>query len=32
MYQHYLGVDLHGRRTYLVLMDAEGIEADCVSS
>lgn len=24
MYQHYLGVDLHGKRTYLVLMDAEG--------
>jgi activator of 2-hydroxyglutaryl-CoA dehydratase len=24
MYQHYLGVDLHSKRTYLVLMDAEG--------
>ena len=24
MYQHYLGVDLHRRRTYVVLMDKEG--------
>jgi transposase len=24
MYQHYLGVDLHGRRSYVVLMDKEG--------
>src|SRR5215212_8872156 len=24
MYEHYLGVDLHKRRTYLVLMDAHG--------
>ena len=24
MYEHYLGVDLHKRRTYLVLMDAQG--------
>ena len=24
MYQHYLGVDLHRRRSYVVLMDAEG--------
>jgi hypothetical protein len=23
MYEHYLGVDLHKRRTYLVLMDAQ---------
>lgn len=30
MYQHYLGVDLHGKRTYLVLMDAEGdVEDRC---
>lgn len=24
MYQHYLGVDLHRRRSYVVLMDAQG--------
>ena len=24
MYQHYLGVDLHRRRSYVVLMDAGG--------
>ena len=24
MSQHYLGVDLHGKRTYLVLMDQNG--------
>ncbi len=24
MFQHYLGVDLHGKRTYLVLMDQNG--------
>lgn len=28
MYQHYLGVDLHDKRTYLVLMDAEGVVQD----
>jgi hypothetical protein len=24
MYQHYLGVDLHRRRSYVVLMDNRG--------
>ena len=24
MYQHYLGVDLHSRRSYVVLMDNQG--------
>lgn len=28
MYQHYLGVDLHRRRTYVVLMDKEGEVCD----
>lgn len=28
MYEHYLGVDLHKRRTYLVLMDAYGQISD----
>lgn len=28
MYQHYLGVDLHKRRTYVVLMDADGNISD----
>lgn len=28
MYQHYLGVDLHKRRTYVVLMDADGKISD----
>ena len=28
MYQHYLGVDLHRRRSYVVLMDAGGIVID----
>ena len=28
MYQHYLGVDLHKRRTYVVLMDAQGKVCD----
>ena len=28
MYQHYLGVDLHKRRTYVVLMDAQGKVSD----
>ncbi len=28
MYQHYLGVDLHKRRTYVVLMDAQGKISD----
>ena len=28
MYQHYLGVDLHKRRTYVVLMDADGNVSD----
>ena len=28
MYQHYLGVDLHRRRSYVVLMDREGKIAD----
>jgi transposase len=28
MYEHYLGVDLHKRRTYLVLMDAHGQISD----
>ena len=28
MYQHYLGVDLHRRRTYVVLMDKEGEISD----
>jgi hypothetical protein len=28
MYQHYLGVDLHRRRSYVVLMDAQGNISD----
>jgi transposase len=28
MFEHYLGVDLHKRRTYLVLMDAQGQVTD----
>ena len=28
MYQHYLGVDLHRRRSYVVLMDAKGKISD----
>jgi transposase len=28
MYQHYLGVDLHKQRTYVVLMGADGIVSD----
>lgn len=28
MYEHYLGVDLHRRRTYVVLMDKEGEISD----
>jgi transposase len=28
MYQHYLGVDLHRRRSYVVLMDAQGKISD----
>ena len=28
MYQHYLGVDLHQRRSYVVLIDAGGIVID----
>jgi len=28
MIDHYLGVDLHGRRSYLVLMNADGVIED----
>jgi predicted NBD/HSP70 family sugar kinase len=28
MYQHYLGVDLHRKRTYVVLMDSQGNISD----
>ena len=28
MYQHYLGVDLHSKRTYVVLMDCQGSICD----
>lgn len=28
MYQHYLGVDLHKQRTYVVMMDADGNVSD----